>query len=233
MLREGKSVALTGQAATDLLDIAFLSLARLDDSNRWVRQFSSAEEIAESSGITAPGLDNKRKAVLINAGLETFRRADYLSYRNGKYDVSHESFIRSWRYYQQILDSAQAVRKSIVELDDQIEASELPDQEQSGPGADLNDRAPNWLVEWWRSRQVSQAVKAFVQYVKFVILQSAKEAWFALSQGRRDFSHKYLMRAGSARAGFRNSSSTVGRGEQSCKRLPGHIQPEMRCRTQS
>jgi hypothetical protein len=51
LLRIGRSYELSRQDASNLIDVAFVSLARLDDSNRWVRQFASVEEIAEASGL--------------------------------------------------------------------------------------------------------------------------------------------------------------------------------------
>ena len=124
LLHKGAETGLSESAARDLIDVAFVSLARLDDSNRWVRHFASPEQIARASGLTESGLDEDRKVELVKIALDVFYRAGYLSFRNGKYDVSHESFIRSWRYYQQILDDAQATRKALIDLDQTLDLKE-------------------------------------------------------------------------------------------------------------
>jgi hypothetical protein len=190
LLREGAETGLSESAARDLIDVAFISLARLDDSNRWVRHFASPEQIARASGLTGPGLDERRKAELVKIALDIFNLAGYLSFRNGKYDVSHESFIRSWRYYQQILEDAQATRKALLDFDETLDLKETDSGiEDSAVAYDLPLFRPvraagRFIRAIWKIPPIARLFGPPVAFGKAIAGQNWKEAWDLVPRGQ-------------------------------------------------
>lgn len=129
------------QAAARLVDIAFICLARMDENNRWIRRWASAESIASESILELQGSVKRGfigsllgaswrqtfsqprvdKTALVSMALEIFRHNGYLSRNKDTYDVSHESLIRSWSHYQLILQQAKATRKALIEADEALQ----------------------------------------------------------------------------------------------------------------
>lgn len=127
-------------AASRLVDMAFICLARMDDNNRWIRRWASAESIA-SEGVfeveqsanngsllrsLTPGRSSRfheirvNREQLVSAALEVFRRNGYLFRHKNEFDVSHESLIRNWSHYQLILQEAKATREALIGADNAI-----------------------------------------------------------------------------------------------------------------
>jgi hypothetical protein len=190
LLRKGAETQLSESAARDLIDVAFISLARLDDSNRWVRHFASPEQIARASGLTGPGLDERSKAELVKIALDIFNLAGYLSFRNGKYDVSHESFIRSWRHYQKILDDAQATRKALIDFDETLDVRETDSRiEDRAVAHDFPlfrpARAAGRLIRaMWKIPLIVRIFGPTIAFGKALAGQHWKEAWDLVPRGQ-------------------------------------------------
>jgi hypothetical protein len=171
----GGDAASTETAAAYLTDMAFVSLARMDDNNRWVRNFGSATQIAEASIVevtdensklrstrsllrsTLPRrqfteiLNKEMKEKAVAAALEAFRRAGYLVRNGAVYDVSHEALIRSWKYYQDLLKQAALTRDALHKAD------KVMTDLASMPGPNLGTR----LLNWWKGGRSRQAWEAF------------------------------------------------------------------------
>ncbi|MGE3873858.1 MAG: hypothetical protein AB7F74_12960 [Parvibaculaceae bacterium] len=149
-------------AAAYLIDMAFASLARMDDNNRWVRNWASAAEIAkasiievaeENSASASAGrlltLSRRRfkeisqaaeKEAIVAVALDAFHRAGYLfKSGDGKYDVSHEALIRSWQYYQELLRQARLTRDALLKADTALA------EDESSANPSWGKAIRNWL----------------------------------------------------------------------------------------
>jgi hypothetical protein len=180
---------LSEKSAGDLVDVAFISLARLDDNNRWVRHFSSPGEIAAASGLNLPFA---RKTELVELALQEFHGTGYVWFRNGQYDVTHEALIRSWKHYQTILGDTQAVTKSLTDLDEI-----LAEKEKQAVSPPSEAPAPS-LAHVLRSIVAAAAtpktyVNGFRRFgawledvIRLGLLQPWRDAWGHLQRGRKE-----------------------------------------------
>jgi hypothetical protein len=174
--RLGSSNPSVMTAASYLIDMALASLARVDDNNRWVRSFASVSQIARESivevaeddvdggyagylrGFLLPRrrfrqlLEQKsEKEEVVAAALEAFVRAGYLFRKDGVYDVSHESLIRSWKYYQDVLRQARVTRDALHKADAVLT------ERDSKPRPGLARRISDWC-RGGKSRQADEVL---------------------------------------------------------------------------
>lgn len=206
--RLGSSNPSVMTAASYLIDMALASLARMDDNNRWVRSFASVEQMARESIVEVAEDDVEggyarylrgallpkrrfrevlqqrgEKEEVVAAALEVFVRAGYLFRKNDVYDVSHESFIRSWKYYQDVLRQARVTRDALYKADAIL--TERASRSRPGLGRRIYDCwkggksrqadetlyginredlaklfiSPRWLGEHWAQAQLDSAAQ--------------------------------------------------------------------------
>src|SRR5262249_46509140 len=184
-----EETGISEKAAADLVDVAFISLARLDDNNRWVRHFASPEEIAAASGLDLP---LERRKELVELALEEFRESGYVWFRNGQYDVTHEALIRSWDHYRRILGETQLVIRSLISLDEIMADKEkqavlLP---SSMPAPDFAEYCRRIVVTAATRRTYFNLLKQLgtrlQNAVRFVLLQHWQDASRHLQRGRKE-----------------------------------------------